>query len=181
MWTNRGFSVYHIYHILPVWTSVNIYVLVIYTDFCSRYVWQRENYKPTTMKDKDKEDLTNLDFSKQAFTELSHQPSHTHTFLHYRHILMRQPNGKAVKIIGTWSTGVDVGWQKIRFLKNTAYGPMTCSLVCKGVNTVCSSIHTVNIFLDKKLSIKHVNKHVHLLVACTCKEAHAVFTSPILD
>lgn len=79
MWTNRDFSVYRIYHILPAWTSVYIYVLVIYMDFFSRYIWQRENYKPTAVKDKDNEDLTDLDYSKQGFTELSHRPSHTHT------------------------------------------------------------------------------------------------------
>ena len=50
--------------------------------------------------------------------------------------------------------GVDVLWQQVRFLKNTAYGPMTCGLIGDGVNTVCSSIHIINIFLDKKLGFK---------------------------
>ena len=103
-------------------------------------------------------------------------PTHT-LFLHYRHILMRQPNRKTAKIVVLGSTCVDMCWQQIRFLKNTAYGPMTCSLVGNGVNTVCSSIHTINIFLDKKLGFKQAHKLVHLLIcACTRKQPHTVFT-----
>lgn len=45
-------------------------MVVIYIDFLSTSTWQRENCKTTAKKDEDKEDLTNLDFSNQAFTKL---------------------------------------------------------------------------------------------------------------
>lgn len=50
---------------------------------------------------------------------------------------------------------------------------MTCNLIWNGVNSVCSSTHTTDIFLDKKYSFEHMNKHVHLLIcACTHKQVH---------
>lgn len=75
VWIDRNFPGWHLYYILPAWTSVNIYVLVIYIDFFSRYIWQRENYKPAAKQDEDKEDLGNLDYSQQDFTKLPHPPN----------------------------------------------------------------------------------------------------------
>lgn len=74
-------------------------VLVIYIDFFSRYIWQRENDKPTAKKDEDKDAFTKLYHSGPAFTKLPHPPTHTNQFLSYMQILVRQTNGKATKIM----------------------------------------------------------------------------------
>ena len=126
--------------------------------------------------------LLKLDHFRPTFTKFPHLQTHTNPFLGYLQILVRQINGKATKIIVIPSTCVDVCWQSMRFLKNTAYGPMTCSLIWNGANTVCSSFHTINISFDKTLGFKHVPRHVNLLIhACACKQAHAVFSGFLSD
>lgn len=119
-------------------------MVVIYVDFLSACIWQRENYKIIATKDEIKEtSLTWTILNKPLLSFLAPYPSaqHTYAFFYY------------VKIL------------------------MTCSLMWNGVNTVCSSIHTINIFLDKKLGFEHMYKHVYLLIrACTHKQAHTVFT-----
>ena len=156
-------------------------MLAIYIDFFNRHIWQRENDKPAAKKDEDKDAFTNPDHCKPAFAKLPHPPTHTPIPLLLQS-LVRQTNVKATKIIVPCSMCVDACWQSMRFLKITAYGPMTCSLIWNGANTICSSIHTINISLDKTLGFKHGHKHVHLLICvCTCKQAYAVFTYFISD